>query len=192
MRCLLPAPPPLRIVVSLGLGLARVVSRCAPLLPHPATAGKKGAAAAGATLCPEADLSRLTVDRAALLKKIKAREALSDDERECVRLGLVRVSAAAGATLCPEADLSRLKVDRAKLLEKIKARKALSDNEWECVRLGLVARGAPTRTAAPTHCGLVRARASAGSKQLCTPAPTPGNGRREGRCCGRRHPLPGG
>ncbi len=89
----------------LGLGLARVVSRCAPLLPHPATAGEKGAAAAGATLCPEADLSRLKVDRAALLKKIKAREALSDNERECVHLGLV-------------------------------------------------ARGAPTRTAAPTHFGL--------------------------------------
>jgi hypothetical protein len=165
---------------------------CTPAPTHPATAGEKGAATAGATFCPEADLSRLKVDRVALLEKIKARKALGDDELECVHLGLVRCNAAAGATLCPEADLSRLKVDRAALLEKIKARKALGDDELECVHLGLVACGAPTRTAAPTHCGLVRARASAGSKQLCTPAPTPGNGRREGRCCGRRHPLPGG
>jgi hypothetical protein len=132
------APAPINIP------LISFASSCAaPPPPHPATAGEKGAAAAG-------------------------------------------------ATLCPKADLSRLKVDRAKLLEKIKAREALSDDELECVHLGLVACGAPTRTAAPTHCGLVRARASAGSKQLCTPAPTPGNGRREGRCCGRRHPLPGG
>ena len=97
-----PAPPPLHIEVSLGLGLARVVSSCAPLPPHPATAGEKGAAAAGATLCPEADLSRLRVDRAAMLEKIKARKALSDDEWECVRLGITERSMrrTSNRTLC--------------------------------------------------------------------------------------------
>ena len=89
-------------MVSLGLGLARVVSKCAPLPPHPATAGEKGAAAAGATLCPEADLSRLRVDRAAMLEKIKARKALSDDEWECVRLGITERSMrrTSNRTLC--------------------------------------------------------------------------------------------
>ena len=168
-----PAPPPLHIVVSLGLGLARVVSKCAPLPPHPATAGEKGAAAAGATLCPEADLSRLTVDRAVLLKKIKAGKALGDNELECVSLGLVRLNAAAGATLCPEADLSRLRVDRAAMLEKIKARKALSDDEWECVRLGITERSM-RRTSNRTLC-LCMSRA-------LQPPSTLEKGRELGRC----------
>jgi len=137
MRCA--ASPPLRIVVG-ARASAGSKQMCTPAPTHPATAGKKG-------------------------------------------------NATAGANLCPEADLSRLKVDRAKLLEKIKAGKALGDNEWVCVRLGLVARGAP---AAPWPLRIVvGARASAGSKQMCTPAPTPGNGRQEGQCFARRHPLPG-
>jgi hypothetical protein len=74
--------------------LISFASSCAaPPPPHPATAGEKGAAAAGATLCPKADLSRLKVDRAKLLEKIKAGKALSDDELECVHLGLVACGA---------------------------------------------------------------------------------------------------
>ena len=146
---------------------------CTPAPTHPATAGEKGAATAGATFCPEADLSRLTVDRAVLLKKIKAGKALGDNELECVSLGLVRLNAAAGATLCPEGDLSRLRVDRAAMLEKIKARKALSDDEWECVRLGITERSM-RRTSNRTLC-LCMSRA-------LQPPSTLEKGRELGRC----------
>lgn len=43
---------------------------------------------AGATCCLDADVARLVVDRKVLLAKIKAGQALNDDERECIRLGL--------------------------------------------------------------------------------------------------------